>query len=375
MTDPVFRSADAEPVVLSADPDKPVQPMGSIGDPTEQHDDVDAIQCSHLTNSSDGGALGGDAVSGSEPSTASPIGRDESPNPERLLNAHRLLKEAVSALQRRGRTTTSAGVKSEMKSIDSTFDESSLRFTGFRAFLEDAQTRGVATLAKAPTGPDVVVSIPGVDSAPSAQPKDGADSKVRPEIWRAFVAWDNGLRRVYDRQTSAIRLVERGPDGEDVADLDEEIEKDPDRFIEIKPIPRSDQLQWMRDFTERLDPGPVKSALSNALTTDRPLADFARVVRNEPGIAERWHLRLTRQVKNVIAVWRAEHGVTLEVDDVSPVGSSRPKQPKRPRPFEAARLHGGSLDDMRDAMLAVIAQLPTEELMQIKVPVVYLFKR
>lgn len=381
MTEPFTDAASTDDMLQAGQPDERSQmaPASEDAGGTDFHSE--GARGSALSVSGGGGALGNSEFTArDEYARGSAAALDEQvADPQHLQAAHQLLQAAVLALKRRGRLATAAGVKPEMKRLSSgRFSEDALGFVGFRAFLDDAQRKGVATLTKAPVGPDVVVSVPEQDARLAPSLASAAARRVRQNVWRAFVDWRPGLRRMYDRELGDIRLLQVDSDpteGTEAAVLLKEIAQHAERFIEIDPIRQTQQLEWMREFVATLDDETSALELLETLRTDRPLAAFARAVRRRPSVALLWHALLTERVKAVIDEWVAHHKVALTVEDQVRVGVSPPSASSsagRRRSSHAARRT--NLGDLRASILSVISELPTEELMQIKVPVAYLFK-
>lgn len=302
-----------------------------------------------------------------------------------------LLVRAVGALRERGRRPTSAGVKSEMKTLSPWFDETKMGFDSFRMFLTAAEREDVISLSPAPSGPDVLVGLsaklPGRDEGPDHEPESLQSAprppgriRIRPDLWKAFVDWDPGLLRAIERDTHEIVLISRVPkefEPDSVAALRHRMIVAPERFLPIEPISPEQQVAWMNQFAQSIEEEcSEKDNLLNALKENKPATVFARTIRTMPPLNQEWYGRLAENVSEVINGWLAQHNIRLNIFDGARTitDSALRAREERGRTPQPAR-QGTRLDDLRGEILAMLAHLPTEELMQIRVPALYLLRR
>lgn len=305
-----------------------------------------------------------------------------------LDHAFALLREAVSRLRGRAARATAAGVKSEIQRLSgATFSENALGFTSFRSFLDAAQEAGVVSLALPAPGSrlDVTVSLdanPAVDTTVrrSARP---ARRRIRPDLWAAFVDWNQNFVRVWDRSTERAVIFPREPSVGEPASvqlLRKRYRDRPDGFVVIQPISQEQQLEWMSSFAQSVS--TQAPGLQACLEEERPAAAFARTLRGDPVLGEAWRSQLSNRVYEVIETWATDSGLHVDPGE-APFGPNRSTTPKVSRPprrlnaFEFAESDGAEVSsdegrgDLRGQLLAVLSELSTDELLQIKVPIVY----
>ncbi|MEV5365581.1 hypothetical protein AB0L12_22890 [Streptomyces cellulosae] len=317
------------------------------------------------------------------------------PAPERytvdtadLDRAFAWLRQAVVQLNERSARTTAAGVKSEvLRLTDAQFRESDLGFTSFRSFLEAAEEAGVVVLAlpEPGSGLDVTVSLDGslaIDTAVK-KPARASRRRIRPDLWTAFVDWNQKFVRIWDRSAERAVIFPVLPSVDEPASirrLRDRFANHPESFVPIQPISQEQQLEWMRSFAESVS--SEAPDLSRCLEEPRPAASFARTLRGDPVLGEAWRSRLSNLVHSVIEAWVAQNDLDIDPRE-APFGSDQAETPwslKGSRRFGTremavqdrlswpSRAQG---TDLRAQLLAVLSELSTDELMQIRVPIVY----
>lgn len=286
-----------------------------------------------------------------------------------------LLGEVVRQGHELGRRLTAAGVKVRMRGESPGFDEKLLGYTNFRAFLEDACGRNVVAthtggvdLLVTPAGaqpPDAEPATPQPALAVGGRSPAAGPSRVRRDLWKAFVDWTPGLMRLYDRQEDTAFTLPTRPGPRELPEHRERrdsVERDPGRFISIEPIPFDDQLRWMHEFAE-MQEQPTKTQLQLALGSDRPARDFTGRIRNVPALREGWHGYLVDRVAKEIRRWADRHEIHPTVfGDENKVGHAATPPPGAAPPASY----------LRAALHRAIDRMPEHELMAIKVPVGYL---
>ncbi|MFJ3864344.1 hypothetical protein [Streptomyces nigra] len=305
-----------------------------------------------------------------------------------LDRAFWLLRKAVTQLNERGARATAAGVKSEvLRLTDAAFRESDLGFTSFRSFLESAEEAGVVTLVlPAPgSGLDVTVFVDASLAANSPVRRLGRPSRrrIRPDLWTAFVDWNQKFVRLWDRSAERAVIFPAAPSvGEPAAigRLRDRYANQPEGFVVIQPISQEQQLVWMRSFAESVS--SEAPDLQRCLEEPRPAASFARTLRGDPALGEAWRSRLSSLVYSVIETWATQNDLHIDPRE-APFGpgqlatSTAPRQPRRLSAREFAEQDQAEPSsrpretDLRTQLLAVLSELSTDELMQIRVPIVY----
>ena len=91
-----------------------------------------------------------------------------------------------------------------------------------------------------------------------------------------------------DLQTGEVLFVaDEGLVGPD-EDLAEQIEREPDRYRAIDPIPSSDGWQIMAEFIEQLPAGEARAHLTRALQHNHPFRSFKNALLDYPKLREKW---------------------------------------------------------------------------------------
>jgi hypothetical protein len=93
------------------------------------------------------------------------------------------------------------------------------------------------------------------------------------------------VRAFFDRQSGQIEHMPRDAEVEGVFD---DILAAPQRWIEILPIPGRERRELRRRFLDEIVDAPLKLRLQDALAGERALQRFAAVVRDTPGLLDRW---------------------------------------------------------------------------------------
>jgi len=160
--------------------------------------------------------------------------------------AFTVLADIVQRWYAEGRRAYGASLKPEMRSLTSNaFDEKVLGFLTFKHFLLAAADQGLVDVHPAPNSPDVQVVPKGKE--PMAQ-RGRAErsvavpnvSRIREDLWKAFVDWNTAFERFYDRaQDTAYRIAgtESAFDSPALMTLRQEKQTDPERFVPIAPLP------------------------------------------------------------------------------------------------------------------------------------------
>jgi hypothetical protein len=110
---------------------------------------------------------------------------------------------------------------------------------------------------------------------------------------------------------------EEAEEGEEEGDQEEEdlraeFENDPDRFVEISPIPLGDLVEWMNGFIITVKSKDFAKSLAGAVNGHHPDRDFDRVLRKVPAERGRWLGFLESQVQEIIDGWIEENDIESE---------------------------------------------------------------
>jgi hypothetical protein len=320
-------------------------------------------------------------------------------------DAFTVLSQAVSDLRGRNKRSTAAGIKTEMQKLTADgFHEQDLGFDSFREFLEAAEAQGVIHLSRPVpgSGQDVEAYLPAEPIPDTGQlaprPPGPRKARIRADLWAAFVDHDPQWLRVFDLgtgQASMFPASRRSLEPSEITVLRQRYEESPGKFKEIKFIPLQSKLQWMTRFAEDLDSADAaRPVLSAALKSERPLTAFTRATRGLPGIAERWQATFAARVAAVMTEWLAENDLRLDIYDEDPrrrghvrtisqeptsAASRTSRARSTSQPGRVDRLASPSVPDISDPLrrelLSVLGQLSTDELLQLKIPIVYALRK
>jgi len=148
----------------------------------------------------------------------------------------------------------------------------------------------------------------------------------------------------------------------------------PDRFIEITPISQETQLQWMRRFVQDLDDPKLRDSLVLLLqATTRPFAAFASMLRGMPEVQRAWQARRHDLVTEEISRWSRDHGLTVDPLVGLSTKDGREQASEQALPSAQPRF-GWTLNEVetRQMYRNAIERMPTEELLRLPIPLVYL---
>jgi hypothetical protein len=215
-----------------------------------------------------------------------------------LETSRRLLNHVVQALfARRHSPVPGAVIKSELiRAADEqglSFNERELGFKNFVEFVRG--TPGISVQIR--TGSDMLVAPSTAVETLSAYARPL--SRLRRDFWRAFIEFPvANTVRLYDASEDKILYEDAATER---------------KGILIEPISRDTQLQWRRRFAEE-QPDNVKDALLSALNSDDSSSfnDFARRLRENPGVAHAWNRYLQKFVTDYVAKWATTNSIPAE---------------------------------------------------------------
>jgi hypothetical protein len=100
-----------------------------------------------------------------------------------------------------------------------------------------------------------------------------------------------------------------GPDD----DLETQIERDPDRYRAIDPIPSSTGWQVMAEFIEQLPDGEVRENLTRALRHSHPFRSFKNALLAYPTVREQWFAFHERSLTQLARDWLDDEGIEADL--------------------------------------------------------------
>jgi hypothetical protein len=122
------------------------------------------------------------------------------------------------------------------------------------------------------------------------------------------------VRSFFDRTSGEIEPMPRDAEVEGVFD---DILANPERWIEIQALPTAERHLLRRRFVdERIDDPQLRLRLGEALVGERPLARFEAVLRDTPGLLDRWLGFRTEALAMVARAWLS----AIDVEPLAPTG-------------------------------------------------------
>jgi hypothetical protein len=129
-----------------------------------------------------------------------------------------------------------------------------------------------------------------------------------PELAAVFDQPRGGpVRTFFDRSTGALEPMPRDAEVEGVFD---DILAAPDRWIEIRPLPAHERRQLRRLFLEEVADPHLKLRLTETLAGERAFARFEALLREGPGLLDRWVTFRARALGGLVRAWLS----ALDVD-------------------------------------------------------------
>jgi len=284
-----------------------------------------------------------------------------------IESAFNLLRASLVALQQAGSLTYAAGVKSQMRRLSSgEFTEEALGFLSFRSFLAAAQDAGVVTLTQAPGGDLQVIPV-GIAAIPvPRRTEQTRQRRVRHDLWEAFVRWDDGSMRLYDRDVNKVLFLR-------AEEAEGRLSDEPGRYVNIPAPQREGTRALMEDFIERVsDSGRTK--LEEALAgPEDPERNFVNALSQEARNA--WRALHALHVVSAIESWAKENGIQ---DRKIYSFATKARQAKTtsenkitiPATTATVTLNIGTL---RQRIITAVQRMPAAELLRLSLPVEYLF--
>ncbi|GEM_PF-1626609 len=225
------------------------------------------------------------------------------------------------------------------------------RELGFKNFVEFVRTTpGISVQIR--SGSDMLVAPSSANEtlAAYAHPLP----RLRRDFWRAFIEFPvPNTVRLYDEVEDKVLY-------EDAA-----IQK---RGVAIQPISRDTQLEWRRQFAGE-QPDDVKNALLAALDGggSSPFNDFARRLRENPPVMHAWNRYLQKLITDQVAAWANEHNIPAERWSTGTTYEG-------PETLRSRTVSVGQTMSQRAELYNFLDSLPIEDLLQIRVPLLWVLK-
>jgi hypothetical protein len=133
------------------------------------------------------------------------------------------------------------------------------------------------------------------------------------ELTEAFDEPRRGpVRTFVDRESGQIEHVPRDVEVEGVFD---DILSSPHRWLEIQPLSRELRSGLRRRFADQVEDPQFRLKLAHALAAELPFTRFASVLREVPGLLDRWLAFRNRELDSLAVAWLAAIGVDAARSD------------------------------------------------------------
>lgn len=192
------------------------------------------------------------------------------------------------------------------------FDESVFGYTKFKDFLEKGLADLVEVQRPSNSG-DILVSLRQSNSSPIGLNRTPARTPafppIRGEIWQAFINLDPKRRRFLDRKSYTVRHFIH-----DAASPDRAIvEKNPEDFVEIRPISGAMHVGWMKSFLDSVQMSyPAGSEFDNIVSQPYSSHLNAKFAFALGALGEVWRRYRADKVAGQVKEWATLHGVPME---------------------------------------------------------------
>jgi hypothetical protein len=114
-------------------------------------------------------------------------------------------------------------------------------------------------------------------------------------------------RAFLDRESGALETMPREAEVEGVFD---DIVAAPERWVEIHPLRAADRQQLRRRFVDEEVTDPhLRLRLGEALGGERPFTRFEAVLRDRPGLIDRWLEFRGPALTSLIVTWLSALGI------------------------------------------------------------------
>lgn len=296
--------------------------------------------------------------------------------------AFTLLGEVVAESYREGRRSYGASLKPAlMRRTYGGFSEARLRYSSFGAFLTAAEQEGVISLHPAPRGPDREATPPGKEPIESKDAVGAVEeTRVRADLWDAFMDWDPGLKRVYDRSTGR---AQRFPESEvpleppELSQLRAQVAEESERFAPIDPISLQQQLEWMAAFVASEAPEDAREPLRRSLEGSDPARAFSRTLHRYQDARARWRAFRDGHVHEHLNAWLAERDIDDDIFEnrTARTQDSEPQPPQTAKQEHTPAASSDRLDRLRATAHRAIDLMPEGELLALRIPLEYVVER
>lgn len=273
---------------------------------------------------------------------------------QELTQAFDALRAVVEDLVQRDRKTLVQGVKPALQThTGNTFDERSLGFDSFGAFIRAAVDRGVVRQRRV-RGGWLVEPITG------PTPTQGARSKgIRSDLWTAFTDWSGRKSYAWAIEDGRVEVTPAkgfGGSANSVAHGN--------GLVAIPAAAEADHVDWAKEFLgAHNQERRTVEALNDVLNSQAlPYAKFALMIRSNPRLESEWKAERRERVEKAIREWATNHGLTIDLRAETP-------EPPSLGAVTTEFTEEEATSQLRNAVKLAIDRMPASELRELRLPV------
>ena len=133
-------------------------------------------------------------------------------------------------------------------------------------------------------------------------------------LFEAFEDHSGTVHFYLDKQTGEIvRISEMSETQEEQQEIYDRIESEPDRWVDIEPLPSRDAFGVMEDFVAGLPDGEDKRTLERALSYKKPFSNFKQALSDMPDIRKQWFVFHDNHTRETAEAWLKDQGIEAKL--------------------------------------------------------------
>lgn len=256
------------------------------------------------------------------------------------------------------------------------FDEKSFGFAKFADYLLRVHGELVCIERREGCG-DIFVSLRSASSkriltalSPNCA-KTGNAPVIRSDVWQAFTNPDSERKRFFHKQTGKVVHYLNGQASAERS----EVEASPELFLEIIPISKDTQAEWMKDFLDAM-PLPLNEKEVLQALIAKPYSSTVNVTfsRALGSHSMAWRNYRTERVMAFIQKWASEKSVPLSklhVTTVDTLTGAIQSAASNDAEMTMRQIHGAQPTDQlppRQQVLKLLELLSDDDIMRLVIP-------
>ncbi len=117
-----------------------------------------------------------------------------------------------------------------------------------------------------------------------------------------------------DRQTGEIlRISEMFESEEERQTVYDRMDNEPDRWVEVEPLPSRDAFRIMEEFVSSLPEGEQRRTLNRALSWKKPFSNFKQAMYEMPELKTAWFEFHDARIREAAEKWLASEGIEAKL--------------------------------------------------------------